>query len=151
MRIICRITQVHTRKIRSGSPVWKESIATLEVYTEGIRRTDEALQLLVDQVEEFDEPTVIVFWVNCLPILGTDQAIYKEAGYETEYRIMNTRKYSETPLLIYSNFSKGQRDLGSVSPTIYGPLSMTSLVLISRRFTIYWMNRQMRFQGLNPI
>ncbi len=100
----------------------KESIATLEVYTEGIRRTDEALQLLVDQVEELDEPTVIVFWGDHLPILGTDQAIYKEAGYETEDRRMNTRKYSETPLLIYSNFSKGQRDLGSVSPNYFAAI-----------------------------
>ena len=100
----------------------KESIATLEVYTEGIRRTDEALQLLVDQLEELDEPTVIVFWGDHLPILGTDQAIYKEAGYETEDRRMNTRKYSETPLLIYSNFSKEQRDLGSVSPNYFAAI-----------------------------
>jgi len=97
----------------------KESIATLEVYTEGIRRSDEALQLLVDELEELDEPTVIVFWGDHLPILGADQAIYKEAGYETEDKRMTTRKYSETPLLIYSNFSKKKTDIGSISPNYF--------------------------------
>ncbi|MBB6447269.1 LTA synthase family protein [Bacillus benzoevorans] len=94
----------------------EESIETLEVYTEGIRRSDEALKLLVDRLEGLDEPTIVVFWGDHMPILGADQAIYKEAGYETEDKLMMTRKYSETPLLIYSNFAKGQKDLGSISP-----------------------------------
>lgn len=94
----------------------EESVAMLEVYTEGIRRADEALQLLVDELEELDEPTIIVFWGDHLPILGADQAIYKEAGFETEDKKMTTRKYSETPLLIYSNFADVQEDIGTVSP-----------------------------------
>lgn len=95
----------------------EESIGTLETYTEGIRRSDEALKLLIDELEQLGEPTVIVFFGDHLPILGADQAIYKDAGYVPEDdEQMETRKFAETPLLIYSNFAKEEMELGSVSP-----------------------------------
>jgi phosphoglycerol transferase MdoB-like AlkP superfamily enzyme len=106
-------------KISGLSP---ENTAKLEVYTEGIRRSDEALQLLVKELKTINEPTVLVFWGDHLPILGENKALYKEAGYEDENPEVNKYKYSETPLLIYSNFKTKQERYDFISPFYLGPI-----------------------------
>lgn len=99
-----------------------ESNAMLEVYTEGIRRSGEALQLLINQLEEIDEPTMIVFWGDHLPVLGANLGIYKEAHFDDPDQNMNELKYYETPLLIYSNFDTEDKNLNTVSPFYLGPI-----------------------------
>lgn len=37
------------------------SKAELEIYTEGVRRSDEALKYLIDQLDELERPTLLVF------------------------------------------------------------------------------------------
>lgn len=96
--------------------------STLEVYTEGIRRSDEALQLLVDELQTIDEPTIVVFWGDHLPILGANMGVYKEAGYDDENPDVNEYKYSETPLLIYSNYQIEQERYEFISPFYLGPI-----------------------------
>nr|WP_263324822.1 LTA synthase family protein [Neobacillus sp. Marseille-Q6967] len=100
-------------KINGLSP---ELTSTLEVYSEGIRRSDEALQLLIDELEQLDEPTIVVFWGDHLPILGANMGVYKEAGYDDKNPDVNEYKYSETPLLIYSNFESEQKKYEFISP-----------------------------------
>lgn len=99
-----------------------ESTDTLEVYSEGIRRSDEALQVLVEGLQKLDEPTIVVFWGDHLPILGANMAIYKEAGYDDENPDINEYKYSETPLLIYSNFKMKKEQYEFISPFYLGPI-----------------------------
>jgi phosphoglycerol transferase MdoB-like AlkP superfamily enzyme len=99
-----------------------ESTSTLEVYTEGIRRSDEALQLLVDEIQTLNEPTIVVFWGDHLPILGANMTVYKEAGYDDENPDVNEYKYSETPLLIYSNFISEQERYEFISPFYLTPI-----------------------------
>lgn len=106
-------------KITGLSP---ESTATLEVYTEGIRQADEALQSLVNTLETFDEPTIVVFWGDHLPILGQDMGIYKEANYDDSNADTKERMISETPLLIYSNFKTKQLKLNTISPYYLAPI-----------------------------
>ena len=96
--------------------------STLEVYTEGIRRSDEALQLLVDELQTINEPTMVVFWGDHLPILGANMGAYKEAGYDDENPDVNEYKYSETPLLIYANFKIKQERYEFISPFYLGPI-----------------------------
>ncbi|WP_066055767.1 LTA synthase family protein [Robertmurraya korlensis] len=100
----------------------EESNTLLEVYTEGIRRTDESLQLLVNELEEIGEPTIVVFWGDHLPVLGANLGIYKEAKFDDEDQKVNDVKYYETPLLIYSNFDVPSKELDTVSPFFFGPI-----------------------------
>jgi phosphoglycerol transferase MdoB-like AlkP superfamily enzyme len=99
-----------------------EFTSMLEVYTEGIRRSDEALKLLVDEIQAINEPTVVVFWGDHLPILGANKALYKEAGYDDENPDVNKYKYSETPLLIYSNFKMEKKRYEFISPFYIAPI-----------------------------
>jgi phosphoglycerol transferase MdoB-like AlkP superfamily enzyme len=99
-----------------------EFTSMLEVYTEGIRRSDEALKLLVDEIQAINEPTVVVFWGDHLPILGANKALYKVAGYDDENPDVNKYKYSETPLLIYSNFKMEKMRYEFISPFYLAPI-----------------------------
>jgi phosphoglycerol transferase MdoB-like AlkP superfamily enzyme len=93
----------------------------LETYAEGVKQADQALQLLVDNLEKLDEPTIVVFWGDHMPILGQDLAIYKKAKYgATKNKNLQEKEFSETPLLIYSNYGLKKQDLHSLSPAFFG-------------------------------
>ncbi|WP_141554711.1 LTA synthase family protein [Bacillus toyonensis] len=99
------------------------SKAELETYTEGVRRSDEALKYLIEQIQELERPTILVFFGDHLPVLGTNKAIYKEAGYiENEETISERLSMAETPLLMYANFDIPNDNLGLVSPMYFSNL-----------------------------
>ncbi|MDO8244056.1 MAG: LTA synthase family protein [Myxosarcina sp. JB018] len=93
----------------------------MEEFAEGIKRTDEATKQLVEQLEQLDEPTLVVFWGDHLPILGSDKALYKEARF-TEGKSEEQAEvlYHETPLFFYANYPIQKKELGTISP-IYLP------------------------------
>lgn len=96
------------------------SKAELEEYTEGVRRSDEALQYLIEEINTLSEPTLLVFFGDHLPALGVNKSIYKEAGYiNTEETVEERLAMSETPLLVYANFPLQNDDLGMMSPIYF--------------------------------
>jgi phosphoglycerol transferase MdoB-like AlkP superfamily enzyme len=99
-----------------------ESNVALEVYSEGVKQSDQAMKLLVDELKQLDEPTIVVFWGDHMPIIGADLAIYKEAKYaDTPDENLYNKQFSETPLLIYSNYDINKIQLNSLSPVYFGP------------------------------
>ena len=58
----------------------EDSKGELETYTEGLRRSDEALQYLIEQLDNFDRPTLLVFFGDHLPSLGTNKSFIKKMG-----------------------------------------------------------------------
>ena len=110
-------------KIEVSGLTNEESKAELEIYTEGVRRSDEALQYLIEQLNGLERPTLLVFFGDHLPVLGTNKAIYKEAGYiENEETLSEKLTMSETPLLMYANFDLPNDNLGLVSPIYFSNL-----------------------------
>ncbi|SCC60410.1 Phosphoglycerol transferase [Bacillus mycoides] len=110
-------------KIEISGLTEEESKTELEAYTEGVRLSDEALQYLIEQLNDLDRPTLIVFFGDHLPMLGTNKAIYKEAGYiENEETVRERLIMSETPLLMYANFDLPNDNLGLVSPIYFSSL-----------------------------
>ncbi len=101
----------------------EESKGELETYTEGLRRSDEALQYLIEQLDNFDRPTLLVFFGDHLPSLGTNKSFYKENGYITNEKTSNERlAMAQTPLLMYANFDMPNDNLGLVSPIHFSNL-----------------------------
>ncbi|MGQ3544595.1 LTA synthase family protein [Bacillus cereus] len=100
-----------------------DSKGELETYTEGLRRSDEALQYLIEQLDNFDRPTLLVFFGDHLPSLGTNKSFYKENGYITNEKTPNERlAMAQTPLLMYANFDMPNDNLGLVSPIHFSNL-----------------------------
>ncbi|MEK6520552.1 LTA synthase family protein [Bacillus thuringiensis] len=101
----------------------EESKGELETYTEGLRRSDEALQYLIEQLDNLDRPTLLVFFGDHLPSLGTNKSFYKENGYITNEKPPSERlAMAQTPLLMYANFDMPNDNLGLVSPIHFSNL-----------------------------
>ncbi|PGU20191.1 LTA synthase family protein [Bacillus thuringiensis] len=101
----------------------EESKGELEAYTEGLRRSDEALQYLIEQLDNLDRPTLLVFFGDHLPSLGTNKSFYKENGYITNEKTPSERlAMAQTPLLMYANFDMPNDNLGLVSPIHFSNL-----------------------------
>lgn len=110
-------------KIEISGLTEEESKAELEAYTEGVRLSDEALQYLIEQLDDLERPTLVVFFGDHLPLLGTNKSIYKEAGYiENEETVSERLAMAETPLLMYANFDLPNDNLGLVSPIYFSNL-----------------------------
>ncbi len=74
-------------------------------YYKGIEHTDEQLQLFLNTLDQFPEPTIVVFWGDHLP------NFYKNEDFGSD----GLDKY-RTPILIYSNFNNGTgSDIGEFS------------------------------------
>ncbi|MCQ6358344.1 LTA synthase family protein [Bacillus cereus] len=101
----------------------EESKAELETYTEGLRRSDEALQYLIEELDNLDRSTLLVFFGDHLPSLGTNKSLYKETGYITNEKTPSERlAMTQTPLLMYANFDIPNDNLGLVSPIYFSNL-----------------------------
>lgn len=101
----------------------EESKGELETYTEGLRRSDEALQYLIEKLDNLDRPTLLVFFGDHLPSLGTNKSFYKENGYITNEKTPSERlAMAQTPLLMYANFDMPNDNLGLVSPIHFSNL-----------------------------
>lgn len=91
----------------------------LASYAEGVKEADKSLKMLMDWAKERDRETIIVVFGDHLPPLNT---VYKNSGYMPG--ITATRKGTpeqmkdqhETPLVIWSNKTGAEKDLGTISP-----------------------------------
>jgi len=76
----------------------------LHVYSNGVLDGDTELKKLIDYYKNADEPTIIVFFGDHLPYLGT---AYDETGYYSSTSGLERNKsMSRTPLVIWNNFGK---------------------------------------------
>lgn len=80
----------------------------LETYAQGLRDADDSLKNLVSQVNQLEEPTVIIFMGDHLPYLGKDYLVYKETGYiqesENKWSLAETLKMKAVPYVIWANY-----------------------------------------------
>ncbi len=76
-----------------------------ETYVKEIEHTDQELKKFLDQLDTFEEPTIVVFWGDHLPYFYDEQDF--GADKLDQYR---------TPLILYSNFEAGKpEDIGDLS------------------------------------
>lgn len=103
----------------------QDELGELKCYAQGVADADAALGELVTYFESKDEPVIIVFFGDHLPMLGTKFSIYDQCGYvrnanPLEWNEGEKLKMSSTPFVIWSNKDMASVDLGTVSPTRVG-------------------------------
>ncbi len=98
-------------RIRVDAPSLSEdSLTALTTYTQGLYDADGMLGALADWVDGRDRPTVLLFFGDHLPTLGSNFAAYDETGFADiggQQDTQDRQLLYSTPFLIYSN-----RDLG---------------------------------------
>ncbi|MGI5900846.1 MAG: LTA synthase family protein [Desulfitobacteriia bacterium] len=126
-----------------------ESKNTLENYCRKIADADKALELLVQELEELDEPTLLIFFGDHLPLLGNNSEVYKEAGFLLDDNSYEDylRKYS-VPFVIWDNFS-GKKEHLCLSTSFLGSYVLEKSRTEGSLFTDFLTG--LRKQGVNVI
>lgn len=76
-------------------------------YTQGIHLSDRALGRLVEHLRGLDEPTILLFFGDHLPMLGEDYQIYREVGYvgkESTEALQQDMRIMAVPYIIWRNY-----------------------------------------------
>ncbi|MEH7225032.1 sulfatase-like hydrolase/transferase [Bacillus sp. JJ1566] len=78
----------------------------LNLYLKVLNELDDSIKLLIDGINELDEPTMVVIYGDHLPMLGADYAVYREAEYYSDLNLYEDhKKMYTTPLIVWDNFS----------------------------------------------
>ena len=82
-----------------------ETRKTLSTYAEGIRDSSILLEELTEYFDGDDAPTLLIFWGDHLPALGSSFSIYRELGLEigNEADMEWALETYSTPYVIYAN------------------------------------------------
>ena len=93
-------------------------------YLQDLQYSDQALAELLATLQEWDEPTIVVFWGDHWPSVFGEEL----------YALNTLQNMHETPLFIYSNTPEVHKDLGVTSPLYFLP---EVLELSSSRVTAF--------------
>lgn len=92
---------------------------SIQTYAEGISDADKGLKRLIEWASKRERPTVIAMFGDHLPPLGP---AYVETGFlkdnvpERREPVDALALHRETPLVVWSNKTGPQKDLGDISP-----------------------------------
>ena len=106
---------------------------SIRTYAEGLRDADRMLSRLVDWAKKRERPTILVYFGDHLPPLGS---VYKETGYLEDNVAPRTGpaaemlKNRQTPLVLWSNTGAQVADAGTVSP-MFLPLHILDMAGMS--------------------
>lgn len=94
--------------IKASGELTKSGKQMIETFAEGARDADASLQMLIDHFEQSDEPTVIVFFGDHLPMLGMNYQAYIEGGfighaYTDQWALEEVQKMYSTPFVVWSS------------------------------------------------
>lgn len=121
----------------------------METYAEGLKQTDIALKEFLTKIENYPEPTVVVFFGDHLINFQSD--IHTDHGFiEKDTDALRAKKFFETPLLILSNIEGFEiNDLNSVSPIFLAPLILKELQLPLSPFHLLLLDLYEEFSVLH--
>lgn len=105
---------------------------SVTTYTQGVYYADRSLKKIVDYIDSREKPTVLLFFGDHLPTLGSNQAAYKQAGNvssEGGYNAKDRAFLYSTPYLVYSNCGY---DFGALETESGGASTYYMLSLIAK-------------------
>lgn len=93
--------------IQVDCPAMSEaSLTALTTYTQGLYDADQMLGSLADWIDSREKPTVLLFFGDHLPTLGSNFSAYDETGFvdiNGEQTTEDRQLLYSTPFIIYSN------------------------------------------------
>ncbi|NBG89405.1 LTA synthase family protein [Isachenkonia alkalipeptolytica] len=79
----------------------------LQNYANGLYYSDQALKRLVDYLRDSDEPTLLLFFGDHLPMFGGDFDVYREMGFiddETPEELKDDLRLHTVPYILWANY-----------------------------------------------
>lgn len=93
----------------------------INTYGTGITHSDAMLYELLNELAEFDEPTLVVFFGDHLPYLDQTYAETKFVEDNNNKTLEEQLKLKETPLVAWNNYGKEIDSVGSISTFYLAP------------------------------
>ena len=107
--------------IKVSGEITDEARSILETYSQNIRGADDALKYLISEIEKLNEPTVILFFGDHLPMLGNDYQLYKETDFFYQgHSYDEYLKMYSMPFVIWDNISLEKEEL-RMTPNFFSP------------------------------
>lgn len=99
----------------------KSSNEILNAYSHSLKYVDQALEKLINDLNGINEPTILVFFGDHLPLLGEDYAVYKELNFfNNSDTLLDYQRKFTTPIIVWNNFGAEKEDLGIQSTNFIG-------------------------------
>lgn len=93
----------------------------LETYATGAADADLMLKSLVDYYTKMKEPTIIAFFGDHKPVLGSNYGVYTETGYLKPNEPGRLKKIYDVPVVVWNNYLPKHKDNLDISPAFLGP------------------------------
>ncbi len=121
----------------------------METYAEGLKQTDVALKDFITKIENYDEPTIVIFFGDHL--INLQSNVHEEHGYiEQDTDANRTKMFFETPLLIMSNMDNFKiENIEDISPIFIAPLILKTLNLPLSPFYLFLLEVYNEFSVLH--
>lgn len=113
------------------------TIGALEDFATGIRDADAMLSRLTEYFSNVDEPVILVFWGDHYNPIDSNYDVYTKSGYASDSSADS--RLHQTTLLMWSNYSQQEVDLGTIAAYDISPVMMD----------IYGLEQPLYFRFLN--
>lgn len=108
----------------SGKALSAQNLSILQDYTQGIHDADKSLKTVISYFRKVKEPTVIVFFGDHLPLLGSNFSVYREAGFikadKPDWSNEEYKKMYSPPYVVWTNYSHGKEDVQTIGTSFFG-------------------------------
>ena len=117
------------------------TVGALEDFATGIRDADAMLVKLTAYFSQVDEPVILVFWGDHYNPIDSNYDVYTTTGYASDSSA--DPRLHQTTLLLWSNYSDAQVDLGTIAAYDISPVMM-NLYGLQQPLYFQFLNRQLR-------
>jgi phosphoglycerol transferase MdoB-like AlkP superfamily enzyme len=123
----------HQIKLSNSLTLQDNSI--LQSYIDGIGLSNYYYQVLKQTIKNSKKPTILIFFGDHLPFLGTEYDIYKKLNFDTN----NQTNLHSTPIALWSNFKTNLDINPKLSPNFLS-LEILKLANISPKYQFSFIN-----------
>ena len=117
------------------------TVGALEDFATGIRDADAMMGKLTAYFSQVDEPVILVFWGDHYNPIDSNYDVYTTTGYASDSSA--DPRLHQTTLLLWSNYSDAQVDLGTIAAYDISPVMM-NLYGLQQPLYFQFLNRQLR-------
>ena len=117
------------------------TVGALEDFATGIRDADAMLGKLTAYFSQVDEPVILVFWGDHYNPIDSNYDVYTTTGYASGSS--TDPRLHQTTLLMWSNYSQQQVDLGTIAAYDISPVMM-DIYGLEEPLYFQFLNRQLR-------
>lgn len=114
----------YTKDYENSIRLLEYTDAEAEQYMSLIHESDQALEKLIENLKQSDEPTVVVFFGDHLPTLSQEFYRYVFGETDEEMSFEEYQNYYLTPFLIWANYDIEERENVLTSTNYLGAMTL---------------------------